>query len=125
MCLPFQHTILIEDRTRSKIPDLFRFIDNNFQFSESIHLLYQLMWHIPCSSSVSIDNPTDLNPVSEVAIQLERHILSIFLKNNWLNGLTLTRKWAEAPLCMTTFVVIIFVAKKYLPKVRINYFREN
>lgn len=48
-----------------------------FFFSKSVHSMYQLMWCTPCSLSVSINkNLTDLNAVAEVAMQLDRHILS-------------------------------------------------
>ena len=107
---------------------------NTFKDSGFIPYLWQqfsILWgnsivtdvaYIPCFSSVLIDNnPTNLNPVNH--IQLDRHVLSIFLEN-WLVKwrLTLTRKWAEALSCMNHNRCLCC---KGISSKRINYFREN
>jgi len=63
----------------------FVFVDNSFQFSVSVHPMYQLMWRTSCSSNIPINKSlTDLDPMSEVAMQLDL-VLFIFLENIWLN----------------------------------------
>jgi len=55
---------LIEDRIRSKIPDLFRTYWQ--QFSVLVRPIYQLMWRTSYSSNVSINkNLMDLNQMSK------------------------------------------------------------
>ena len=113
MCIELrQHTIRHVSSLKIKHVQRFRvysiFVDNSFQFSESVYLLYQLMWHISCSLSVPIDsNLMDLNPVSEVAIQLDRLSWKKRLVK-WC--LILTRKWGHR-----AWTIFVYVAKEYLP----------
>ena len=79
------------------------------------------MWHISYSSSISIDNKS-----TDKSGERDGHTTKSprppFLKmTKW--RLTLTRKWASS--CINHRAFIIYVIKEYLPKVRINYFREN
>jgi len=124
MCPPSISThnlarLLIEDRIyvqRFRVYSIF--VDNSFSILW-VNSLHQLMWHILCSSSVSIDNTRFkfgerdghiTGPPCPIHLSWKR-------LNKW--HLTLTRKWHGAS-SWTTFVV--YIIKKYFSKVQINYF---
>ena len=77
------------------------FVDNSLQFSESVHLLYQLMWHIPCSSSISIDNTNGFKSGERSGHTTgSPRLIHLSWKRLVKWRLTLTRKWAGASTCM-------------------------
>jgi len=88
---------------------------NSFQFFVSVRPMYQLTWRTSCSSNVPINKSlTDLNPVSEMAIQLGRYVLFIFLENDWLNVIT----WENEQRYHCAWIIfVVYVVEEYFPKV--------